>query len=675
MKCFSWQRGRLTAGIETKADEKFGQVILLGEEGRGRHYEKVSLARQNPAEVIKDRVLEAYPRKIILSAQAGRPEKTFYVLERPTSSFQDVLVRLNTGWTYTKNTHGSWATQAGDPSTLATGHGAQGIAGRVGGWTDSLIILHPGDVISIHPEGGVGDKVIAWGLWMDVEGNLHNDSWENYRALRLIERARRTFEEKGSAGLEQMYATMPAFTWNRGELAMGTDTGRSATGIAGLHEVGDRAQKWSRYAFLGAAGRIKEAAVLKLWESATPARDIWGKPGTRKVYGLVPVAERQTNAALVRVDLGQTGSTDFHHDWKAHRGNPRLLGYGWNKHATPDPYGQLTRWANRLFWDEALFVIHEGDVLRVKAGEREPAYAITMSGGEVRTERWIVWEAKDGQHDPTSYMAKGMAPWSHIPGDWVGRVVSVSELRKERNRHWGEPDIDAMVEIGTGELVSIQPFVLNLGWNGEERRDLTVYSATWAKLEADKQVRRLTSEEVAHREALRKEAEDARLAEERRVAEELASTFGGHFRRMGQSGNADFWVVRPDGTIRNPDEISYRGRYNSEGDKRWKTFGADELGISWSKVNTAAPHEFRLDQQPPAMTVAQVETVSRIEREIAETWDNAVSMTGKKSPLVGKGWDLKSQSAPQPSPEESKPLAGESLNQALDALRAKFNGK
>ncbi|HEY4493818.1 MAG TPA: hypothetical protein VJB95_00055 [Candidatus Paceibacterota bacterium] len=160
-------------------------------------------------------------------------------------------------------------------------------------------------------------------------------------------------------------------------------------------------------------------------------------------------------------------------------------------------------------------------------------------------------------------------------------------------------------------------------------------------------------------------------------AGEILVNWGGYFRVMGRTGNAQYWVIRPNGQERLFDEVEYRKRYTSEGSKHWRLVGPDELAISWSKANTAASHRFAIDHRPVSdCTEAQLQTVNRIEREIEASWEGAVGMSGTTSPSIGKGWDLKSKPEPLAlSPDESKPLAGESLNSALDALRARFGGK
>jgi len=56
MKAFTFSCGKVYLAIKLRTDERFGQVVFLGEEGRGRRYEKVALGKRNPAEVIDGRV-------------------------------------------------------------------------------------------------------------------------------------------------------------------------------------------------------------------------------------------------------------------------------------------------------------------------------------------------------------------------------------------------------------------------------------------------------------------------------------------------------------------------------------------------------------------------------------------------------------------------------------------
>ena len=118
--------------------------------------------------------------------------------------------------------------------------------------------------------------------------------------------------------------------------------------------------------------------------------------------------------------------------------------------------------------------------------------------------------------------------------------------------------------------------------------------------------------------------------------------FGGHFRVMGSSGNSQYWVIRQDGTQREPDEVSYRKRYTSEGEKYWRLV-ENELAISWSKSCTAAAHELKVDQLPVGgLSPGQLATVAILEKEIEASWAGRTGMSGGRCPSIGLGWNLKS---------------------------------
>ncbi len=151
MKTFTWSNGSISSGLKLVYDEKLGQVVFLGEAGRGRRYEKVALDKRNSASVENGRVLEAHVRKVTLPSKRKEGETfSFFVLEAPSAHDdpEAVIVRVNTSWVYTKNTCGSWDTVAGKPETLVAGYGAHGIAGRIGNWDDGLVVMRPWDVIS-----------------------------------------------------------------------------------------------------------------------------------------------------------------------------------------------------------------------------------------------------------------------------------------------------------------------------------------------------------------------------------------------------------------------------------------------------------------------------------------------------------------------------------------------
>lgn len=154
---------------------------------------------------------------------------------------------------------------------------------------------------------------------------------------------------------------------------------------------------------------------------------------------------------------------------------------------------------------------------------------------------------------------------------------------------------------------------------------------------------------------------------------EILTNFGGHFRVMGKTANAQFWVIRPDGSERLPDEVKYRKRYTSEGEKWWRLVGAEELAISWSKAFTAADHEFVVNKLPAGYcTPEQLAAVARLQCEIADRWNGLVGISGATSPAP-VGWNLFPKEVPKPA---AVPVAegGERVSSdALKALRDHFN--
>ncbi len=138
------------------------------------------------------------------------------------------------------------------------------------------------------------------------------------------------------------------------------------------------------------------------------------------------------------------------------------------------------------------------------------------------------------------------------------------------------------------------------------------------------------------------------------------ANFGGHYRVMGMTGNAQYWVVRSDGSLREPDEDRGRGyaqKYKgSEGDKRWDIVAPEELAISWSKSNTAATHQFIVNKLPTnGVTPAQIEVAKSLQEEIAKRFDGATGCSGRMSPSIGKGWGLVEEEVSVEEP--SKPVS------------------
>jgi len=170
MKAYTWRRGALSEGLELSEHERFGLALVLGERGRGRWEEVITLDRRSPPVVTNGRVLDCEARAIALPARDGRPERKFVVLAAASSSSSSALVRVSTEWVYTRGSRGFITILRGDVQVLARGNGAHGIAGNIGAWADVLIVVPRGGEIYIRPEGGA--KTTAYRLWVDADGRV-----------------------------------------------------------------------------------------------------------------------------------------------------------------------------------------------------------------------------------------------------------------------------------------------------------------------------------------------------------------------------------------------------------------------------------------------------------------------------------------------------------------------
>ncbi len=677
MKLFTWKDGEIRQGIALIQDERFGQLVFLGEAGRGRRFEKVGLDRFQPAEVIKGRIFEAFPKKITLAArpEKGLKEKTFFVLQKPHKNEEGVvLVRICTDTGYLRGANGRYSTVEGQPETLIYGHGAFGDAGRVGRWADGLVAMKEGDVIRVYPSRGEHN----YALWLE-EGKPVTATWQEYQNVVAV--------KKAAADPEIVFGQMQAFTFADDRIKYGIEVTSGVTGaVVALGEEG-RGRSLVEIPLIGFEDeKVETAAVADLGKG---------------IFGLVQSEKPEPRAVLVRVSTAGPYTRDTTGVVEIWKGGPTIITSGHGAHGDAGRVGS---------WADGLVVMKEGAVLYVRqeGGYKSAGpWALFVKDGELKAEPWYEWKIRDGKKDPSFYMKKGEAPSGHVPPEWIGRVVTVSTL-EEWQRGCG-PKKASFEEVTTGELVRIESdsVVLNLGWDGKDYHEAT-FSGEWVRLEEDKQVRRLEGGEAEKRKQLRNEAEmlrdmainiteqnhfgladdylqrrlsevacgqefnimpteggfdslaswvsEAKIAlerfaevelelealEDRQNSGEVLQNFGGHFRVGSRTGNAQYWVVAPDGTERKPDEVKYRKKYTSEGEKFWRLVEPEELAISWFKDNSSANHEFVADKIPVGgCTPEQLATVERIEREIESEWEGVTGMSGKVSPSVGEGWGLK----------------------------------
>lgn len=679
MRCFTFDGGKVSVGLNLTTDPKLGQVVFLGESGRGRHYEKVALCRRNPAEVVSGKVIEANPKKITLEAKEGKPEKSFYVLEKPRNGDDGrVLVRVNTSWCYTKNSCGSWSTVEGQPETLIVGFGAHGDAGRIGNWDDGLVVMRPGDVLKVRPEGG--HKTQPWALWVNEKGEVETVTWKDWENLKALEQAEAAMAEAANdaQALPLVCGEVPCFTFNQGKIEPGLKVIKGATGlVVGLGEHG-RGRKFVEIPLVGIETELIEtAAVAKLSEEVVPPRYSWDQPTTKVVYGLVRGVKAEPGTVLLRINTSWCYTRNSTGKWEAWKGNPQTVVSGFGAHGEAGGIGH---------WEDGLVLLHEGDVLYVspEGGYKTPNYALFLRGGQPVLELWFDWKLADLKRNPEFYVAKGLAPIERVPAEWIGRVVTVQGIETYEGKK-------SFVDRETGELVAVSPLTLNYGWETGVRQEggTRHTGSVQVKLEAEKQVKRLSEEESADRaeaekafeackadaqkvcespyfqvlsEELQKQlsraarglthwdgliqnlyqltnpeikswvetskqalaqaqeaAVEAEKLRQKQDSGEILVRFNAWHRRGGMSGNGDGWVIQPDGSLRQHDSDDV-ARHKSDGIYCWDRVSEEELALQWScgtMHDVAGSSGFIVAKLPVGgCTEAQLEAVARIEDEL-----------------------------------------------------------
>jgi len=148
MKCFTFNCGSLFTGLLLSRDEKRGEILSLGEKGPRRRHEKVGLFRMNPPAITNGKLLEAHHIKLM--HQEGKNVRTFFVLAKPRNAKDPrILLRIRTYSHASRGGSGLWSRLRGNPEALVRAVGAYGDAGQHGLWCDDLILMLPGDVVSV----------------------------------------------------------------------------------------------------------------------------------------------------------------------------------------------------------------------------------------------------------------------------------------------------------------------------------------------------------------------------------------------------------------------------------------------------------------------------------------------------------------------------------------------
>ena len=661
MKVYTFVSGELAAGIRVVEHERFGQVVSLGTEGRGRWSEKVGLFRKNPAAVTDGRIYDAYPVKITVNRGAER-EREFYTLAKPHHQPKDgsVLVRICTQWSYTRNTTGHWKTHQGNPEDLVVGYGAHGDAGRIGRWYDGIVQMRPGDVLQVKPEGGY--KSPTYALWVAEDGSPAVAEWDDFENIRALETV-----ESGQ-DVDILFGRMSAYTYGSGGLEEGIEVASGNAGaVVALGESG-RGREYAEVPVLGPAGEsVTEAGVTSLSEE-------------KGVYALltddrVPMSD--DSSVLLRVSTIRRVHRQVRHT-EVISGNPTNI-------ATGMFAGGAAGFAGRV--DDTLWVLGDGDGVVLTLGRDENIAVVENCDGKLVATSWEQWEKADAERNPAKYIADGKAPWGQVPESWVGRVVSVIDEVRE----WDDVDNKYARYLRTthcGEAVSVNPLVLNPGWDGCDYHEVAVESGVWVELDQERNPNRLTGEALAEREAAKAEVEKLKadavavreqeyfsclepdlrekvdhiadgesrwgdpidfavyttpsmqswvrdaaqvmsdvtevsesavdLSEQTREGKILTEFEAGH-RRGGVTGCGDGWVVRADGSLREPDERDVP-RFKSDGTYRWNLVTEEELALVWHCGTTRdvdGSSGFIVEKMPVGgLTDAQRAAVALIEDDI-----------------------------------------------------------
>ena len=641
MKTWTFETGHLTEGLSLTPDlqGKLGNIVFLGQAARDTHHARVALARRNPAQVISGKVLNTEPQKITL--RSGQPnEFSFWVLAKPRQPSKKELIRVNTAGTYTRSTQGGWKAIEGNPERIVGGSGKHSDSARVCSYSDSLVVMRPGDVIRVKLSGGY--KFKPYVLYFNTDGELTVSLFEEWKAAQSGQKTAET-----TNAVEMMFGTMPIYSFGGSRRdGWGINTGIETTKLVAsgrAFTLGPREDKGWRQKVRktvavaeGLPSPVTEAAVAKVDHRIVLLKSETREPGKCLV---------RVNTAYLRKG-GRTGADP-------HRESPTLLAEGWMEIGT----------ANVQHHRDQLYVVTEGDVLRIgQVAKRYPAdYVVYVKGGVAKCELFDDWERKDAEQNPQIYLAQKRTIPSQVPPEWIGKpVVLVEEEEHRGERSFREREPYVLVEVEGSDHVCVQ-----LDWENpdpERNWNVTQHKIWWVILRDDLKVPEPeeTKARQADQEGLKQQLEAIKamtcfpLAEEslkerikgltwgiqsadweeqaqaaldqfnkvRAGLEKLQALqdsgqilidFGGHYRQGGMANNENYWVIQSDGSLREADTQESKLR-------QWQFVTAKELALRWvcgTMRDVAGSSLFEVAKMPiGGCTEAQLETVKQIEQEL-----------------------------------------------------------
>lgn len=120
---------------------------------------------------------------------------------------------------------------------------------------------------------------------------------------------------------------------------------------------------------------------------------------------------------------------------------------------------------------------------------------------------------------------------------------------------------------------------------------------------------------------------------------EILRDFVAYGHTRGVAGEGKGWVIRPDGSLREPE---FDGEEDRTSVKKWHLVRSDEVALGWSKGSSSSPHYFTVHKMPlNGCTASQLATIGSLEDQLEREWEGARGLSsGAASPPVGDGWGI-----------------------------------
>jgi len=496
MKLYKWCPESLRYGIPFWRDRFgfFGPVVTLGKKGSG-DYITIKLDEFYPPTLAGDRIIEAYFKRWVISGKKGKPGITFPTLKKvqEENEMEGFLLHIctNNGFSYMAN--GRYESISGAPEFLLTAIGTFGKKKRTGAWEDGLVAMRGEDVLRVYPSRGQD----SYAIWIE-NGKPQTAKWESYESMWAM--------DKMQSSPQNTFDNMPAVTFTGGEIIDGIRIkkvirGRPAVLLGEAEHGAPRGRIQSVVPLIVPEGMetpsvIRSVIAVKYAKQKMPSqRPEEEKKEVKRIFGLVLSDERRigNDAVLLRISTSGHNIGDMNGEVKIYEGYPVILASGQGAHA--DSSGT---------WQDCLVVMREGDMLLVhQEGESrsEGSWVLSLKNGKPCCQSLLSRRLDEAKADPEFYTEKNMAPVGYVPSSWLGRIVTAMNLQTEESDCG--PEASGMHKELTGELISCNfEVVLNLGWNGCEYFEQRVSDCAWIHLLPDKQVVRLTEEQMKERKQL-----------------------------------------------------------------------------------------------------------------------------------------------------------------------------